>query len=401
MSIGSDARIDAEIQRVLGAIEQMLHEYEAWGERIKWGDVHFAFYSDLLDFCNFRMETAQDCLALIKAGRISGALGLNRSLLENYLLFALMCRGNKYYMLADCSSLTESEFKAKLKEEKEALKSAQEAGTATYLEVKKFPRAARHIMYVCEGLKDDSGESILVPVHYFEFRNFRPEVMRFRHDDYFEYYELEPDTKKILRQHQDRAARVYRFYLSYDSLIQCLELNGILDKAASLRVDAHYTFLGQFLHPTHDAARNLRANSNVHHGGTTVGARQPYSDEAILLSSLYLAHTVASFMREATNLLDAASDNYFSDTATGPLAIAADRTMRQFAYFWFIDNDPPPYNRWLHSIHHASDEEITAWGGYMGCPKESVSFDSSIFTSLKDALQGWNNARCGPYNPPF
>ncbi|MGW4421952.1 hypothetical protein [Streptosporangium sp. NPDC004631] len=401
MSVGSDAKMDAEIQRVLGAIEQMLHEYAVWGERIQWGEVHFAFYSDLLDFCNFRMETAQDCLALIKAGRISGALGLNRSLLENYLLFTLMCRGTKYYRLADHSSLSEPEFKVKLKEEQVALKFAQEDGTATCLEVKKFPRATRHIMYVYEGLKGDSTESILVPVHYFEFENFRPEVMRFRHDDYFEYYELEPGTKKILRQHQAQAARVYRFYLSYDSLIQSLELNGILDKAASLRVDAHYTFLGQFLHPTHNAARNLRANSNIYHGGTTVGARQPYSDEAILLASLYLAHTVASFMREATNLLDAATDKYFSDTATGALATAAERTMKQFAYFWFIDNDPPPYNRYLHCIHHASDEEITAWGGYMECPAELVSFDSSIFSSLKDALRGWNNAKCGPYSPPF
>ena len=45
----------------------------------------------------------------------------------------------------------------------------------------------------------------------------------------------------------------------------CLELNGLADDPLQARIEAHYTFLSKFLHPTHNAARDLHEHANVPH----------------------------------------------------------------------------------------------------------------------------------------
>ncbi|MFD8611971.1 hypothetical protein [Streptomyces sp. NPDC059631] len=74
----------------------------------------------MIDFANFRMETADSCLKLIEAGHIGDALGLCRSLLEHYLLFMLICRGDKYFKIWDLSNKTPAEFAEIFKEKKQA-----------------------------------------------------------------------------------------------------------------------------------------------------------------------------------------------------------------------------------------------------------------------------------------
>src|SRR5215475_7249220 len=81
----------------------MIDEYVAWRGNITYGDELHAVYMDMLDFVNFRVETADSCLLLIENGRIADALGLSRSLFENYLLLMLMCRGTKFFQWEDLS----------------------------------------------------------------------------------------------------------------------------------------------------------------------------------------------------------------------------------------------------------------------------------------------------------
>ncbi|WP_435601421.1 hypothetical protein [Streptomyces sp. C10-9-1] len=84
----------------------MISKYAAWGGNIRHGEIHYALYDEMLEFVNFRAETADSCLTLIENRKIADSLGLSRSLLEHYLLFVLMCRGRKYFQLQDLSSLT-------------------------------------------------------------------------------------------------------------------------------------------------------------------------------------------------------------------------------------------------------------------------------------------------------
>jgi len=55
------------------------------------------------------MESVELCLKLTN-GKVSDSLGVCRSLLENYMLFMLMCRGRKYVIVNDLSSPTPEKF---------------------------------------------------------------------------------------------------------------------------------------------------------------------------------------------------------------------------------------------------------------------------------------------------
>lgn len=108
----------------------MINEYLAWGDNIRIGEIQNMIYGELTDFVNFRVETADTCIDLIENRRIADALGLCRSLLENYLLLLLMCRGRKYFQLQDATRKTDGEFKVFLKEQQEKLAEQHAKGEA-------------------------------------------------------------------------------------------------------------------------------------------------------------------------------------------------------------------------------------------------------------------------------
>src|SRR5438045_9530877 len=115
-----------EISKASRIARAMITAYTDWRDDIHYGDEMHSIYMDALDFVNFRIETADSCLLLIKNGRIAGALGLCRALLENHLLFMLMCRGTKFFRLERLTNLTGAELKQRLKEQQAQLKPLQD-----------------------------------------------------------------------------------------------------------------------------------------------------------------------------------------------------------------------------------------------------------------------------------
>src|SRR6266496_4532049 len=109
---GADA-LSVEIARVNHLSRAMIGAYGAWRSKIDYGDIENALYGEMLDFVNFRIETADTCLLLIEKSKIADALGLSRSIFENYLLLMLMCRGTKYFLLQDRSEEHTSELQSR------------------------------------------------------------------------------------------------------------------------------------------------------------------------------------------------------------------------------------------------------------------------------------------------
>jgi hypothetical protein len=394
-------RLDLEIQNANSHTRAMLAEYVAWGDKIVLGNVQQWLYNEIIEFVNFHMETAETCLQLIEREKIADALGLCRSLLEHYLLLMLMCRGHKFFRLKDRSDLTESQFKSYLDEEKAKLREQQEAGTTQVLAVEKYPRAKRHLMYVVEGLKSREDPEFVVSVHYFYFKEFRPEIMRLKRGDYFEYVEPQPDTEQAMKQYQQEAISVYRHYLSYDALLTCLELNDLVDQAAIARIEAHYTFLGQFLHPTHDAARDLHERSNYHDGQPNIGMTTEYTIEARLLASLYVCYLVSGILDAIAGLHESAPKDFITDAGVEELRRLIAEVPKRFSYFWFLFNDPPLYDKFSYCSYHVSKTELEELGHYGNVPNERVTFDQHIYAHLQHALQDWSNAKCGVYYSPL
>jgi hypothetical protein len=319
MTLNKDSVMDAEFARVNAATRQMLNAYLQWGQEVKGGDVTLGIYGNVIDFVNFRLETAQSCLQLIQESKIGDALGLSRSLLENYLLLIAICRGPVHFQLRDLSEKTPDEFKLALDEQIRILEGLKSQNKTTCLDVRAYRRAKRHMMYIFPGIIDSDGELLPVSVHYFHFQEFRPETMRLKPSDYFEYYEPDEDLKKALKGHKREATFRYQHFLSYEALLECLDLNGLANDAIRARIDAHYTFLGQYLHPTSDAMRILHDRSNVYHGKPSIGMSSNYSETSKLMSSLYVCYLVAGILSEVCSLFEAAKPKYIQNAGTGTL----------------------------------------------------------------------------------
>lgn len=393
--------LSQEIGRVNELTRAMLDEYVSWSGKIEYGQIQQALYSDMFDFVNFRMETADSCLLLMQQRKIADSLGLSRSLLEHYLLLMLMGRGHKYFRLQDLTDLTPGAFNERFEKQQVELRQLQEQGKTQCLAVKKYPKAKRHLMYIFEGLRSKDEPEFIVPLHFFQFQEFQPELMRLKDEDYFQYHEPPPEAKKRDRTYQQELLSRYRAYLSYDALLQCLELNDLVDATVIARIEAHYTFLGKFLHPTHDAARDLHEQSNVHNGKTAIGMQQRYTKVAVLLAALYVCYLVAGLLDEVATLIEGAPSKYIARPGTEKLRQLIPHVATDFPYFWFLFNEPPLYDRYNYCIHHVTDEELRAWNGYAGVPAERVPFDQHVYSHLQHALGGWSNTRCGVYRSPI
>ena len=396
-----NSALEAEITRVQSATRQMLNAYVAWGGQIKQGEVFLDVYHEVVDFVNFRMETAESCMTLIGSGKVGDALGLSRSLLENSLLMMLICRGPKYFQLQHLTSKTAEEFQTALDERMKIWLDQKNMGTTTCIDVRSYPRAARHIMYVFPGIMDSNGELLPVSAHYFHFQEFRPETMRLDPRNYFEYYEPDAELNKALKVHRKDATFRYRHFLSYDALLECLHLNNLIDEAAQARIEAHYTFLGKYLHPTNDAMRDLHDRPNVHDGKPSIGMNGNYSGTSRLLASLYVCYLVAGVLHELCFLFEAAKPMYIREAGTQELRKFVESVPRSFPYFWLIFNEAPLHDRFNWAVNHATNEQLKEFGGYAGVPSELIPFDQHIYSNLQNGLRGWSNTRVGSYQSPI
>lgn len=395
------AGIEDEIEEALGSSREMIDAYLNWYREIQFTAVHNTIYNDMLEFVNFRVETADSCLSLIADNKIADSLGLSRALLENYLLLILMCRGRKFFQLQSLETRSPEEFDQYLKEQQVKLEKHKKTSSTGALYIAKYPRAKRHIMYVFEGLTSEDDKDFTIPFHFFQFQEFHPETMRLDDSEYFEYYEPSPEMKRAQKEQRVNAIGLYRFYLSYDALLQCLELNDLVDTGAIARIEAHYTFLGKFLHPTHNAARLLHERSNVYDGGTAIGMDRAYAKNSVLLAALYVAYLLAGVLDEVAGFFDSAPKMYIEDAATSGLRRLTTSVYTSFSYFWFLFNRPPLWDKYNYAIYHVDDAALAIYGGYVNIPDSVVPFDWDIPRHLASAIGGWRNARLGVYLSPL
>jgi hypothetical protein len=310
----------------------------------------------------------------------------------------LMCRGTKFFELQD-TQLKGARFKAELATKQAEVAQLQQDGKTPCIGVEAYPRRDGLIMYVYEGLNSPDPElpDFRIPVHHFLFRQFNPETHRLKDENYFWYYQPSPEQKKAAKKHRLDQDTRYRFYLAYDALLQCLELNGLADDPLQARIEAHYTFLGQFLHPTHEAARKLDIGPNSYDGKTRIGLNQTYTDYAVLLGYLYVCYLLAATMDEAASFFEEAPPKYMADAGTIGLRAATARVPADFPYFWFLTNDPPLWDRYNYCSHHTTGQEREAWGGgYEDVPFEDVPFDQHIYPHLEMSYGFWENWKDRP-----
>ena len=403
-SMNSTQPLDTEIDTALGTIDEMVEGYLGLTERRKVGEIHNTLYDDLLDYANFRVETITSITLLAKNGRVADALALSRSVLEHLLLFRLQCRGSRY-LTPGPEFATASDYKKGLADAKALLADLHARGEAAHcVGVKRYPRGRNQYMWIYKGLTNDEDPDFFVSRHYFLFENFRPETMRLDDRNYLSYIPKNYPEPKALRaakeRHKQTANFEYKHYLSWSALLTSLSINDLVTQAEIHRIEAHYTFLGKFLHPTHGAARDLHEQANFHNGRAAIGMASDYTRISVLLAVLYAMWLMRGVLEEISDLFESAPAKYIAEPGTGPMRILIDYIPERFGYFWFISNRAPLWDRFNYAVHDATDEQL-ADGGYPNLPDDDILFEQNIYEHMKSTLSGWSNVRVGVYRSPL
>ncbi|WP_454195790.1 hypothetical protein [Nocardia sp. Marseille-Q1738] len=376
---------EAEFKSINNHTRNLLKEYVKWGPKITIADTQQLMYSELVDFVNFRMETADSCLLLSQSDRIADCLGLCRSLLENYLLFILMCRGRKTFQIRDCSHLTNGQFKVLLEEERVKVSENYTSGKSNYIAVMKHPKLTRRLIYIFEGFRGEDDPEFIVPAHYFQFQEFRPDAMRLTGRAYFEYIEHSSRFTESEREYQEELTLLYREFLSYDGLLRCLDINGLADSDDIDRIEVHYVFTGQFLHPTHGVSRNLHERSNHFDGNPAIGLRHAHLPHARLLAALYVCYLTAGILDEIVRVHENAPAKYIKDAGVSKIRELIQEVPRRFDYFWFIFNKPAPFDKYRR-FQYSTPAERAQWSDWMTVPDNEPKFNKDILRHLRESF---------------
>lgn len=388
--------MDNEISIAQQDLTDLLENYSSWSHEMTQGTTGHSQFMEMIDFVNFRMETVDSCKILLKSGRVADTLELNRSLLENYLLHILMCRGTKYTRLGNFK-IDKRPIEEILEEEKKKI------GTGSLLGVELYPKLNKRLLYVFEGLRPaGKTDEPPIPYHHFLYREFRPDVFRLDEFEYFQYYEPPESVKESVKQHKRTQKDIYNQYLSYDAILESLRINDIIDRQAYLRINAHYTFLGTFVHPTSDSFRDLHEQSNQHSFKTKIGFDAPYTKTAQLMGYLYTLFNAVGIVEEAVTKLESAASEYIKDPGTSNLRNEIDKIKNKYTYFWYIFNEPTDYDKFTFCVNRMSDKDFASIGrDYKKAKKSDIPFTKEIYANLQGALSGWDNTRVGKYVPPY
>jgi len=396
-------RLEAEVAAALQTVESMLSAYREFSSAVKIGESQWAFYDEIVDYVNMRVETASTIALLTREERIADALGLARSLLEHVVLLRLMIRGRQHIRVEEPSRRSGAEWKEALRKAQDELSELHAKGEAlTCLRVIENPRRSKQLVWIFEGPVIDDEPDLVVPIHYFHFKDFRPEQHRLKDDGSLDWFPRNYEGLKTLRKakarHKSEAAFRYDHYLSWGAMLGFLKLNELADAAEIERLEGHYTFLGQFLHPTHEAARRLHEQDNFHMGGTRVGLEQRYDRVAVLLAALYSVWLVRAALEEVADMYDSAPARYVKSAPTQSLRKWIELVPERFSYFWFVSNRAPLWDRFEHAVRVSPD----ASGGYADLPDEGIKFEWNTYERLRKALVGSYVPVTGMrYNAPF
>lgn len=407
MSTDQPNSLDREIESVWIAFDDILAAWHGLGETLRHGDTLQMVYAELIEYASLRVETATSMRLLASSGLVADSLGLGRALLEHVLLLRLMAKGTRYVQVSEPKQRTGAELREALREAKRAVAESQARGELLdVVRVAAYPRGGpSRIMWIREGLTNPDEPDFTVSHHYFQFDQHRPAALRLGADEYDRYlpkgYAEAGGLKAARRQAGERAKFIYDFYLSWSALLVSLRENDLASNPEIRRIEAHYTFLGQFLHPTPDAARRLHDPPNLSDGRPRTGLTQPYHRLAVLLAGLYSLWLLRAVVREIADMLESAPARYIADPGTQELRRYIGSIESRYDYFWFIDNPAPLWDRFDHAVHQVTDDELREAGGYAGIETDSIHMPWDSYDHLKAALGGWSNVRVGSYRSPL
>jgi len=336
--------------QLINLIDELINAIIRIPEDVEWGETSYMEDVEILNFVRIQTLSLHNARENVLRGYYRDTFHLIRMLFEAYFVLRLVSTCEKYPFRI---KIKRGEHDASLEHARN--RTMQEVQRVfggrlikTYVEDKNTVVAILRGIPVVDGQGQDTG--IIIPYYYQAWHDFRPVEYHLRRDGLQDRiptlrfltgeWAAFP-RRKMKKELTKDYGLIYKYFLTFDKILDNLCLNGVLNKKLSTRVLVHYNFLSNFTHSTSDSISlvSTRRITEITPGGLSIIYNHYSSELALLyichLLSMHLQHVIFYLKWRDIKLRN--KRNYQS---------LCRRVEADFGYFWFIFNKPHQYDRY-------------------------------------------------------
>lgn len=310
------------------------------GDATKDLNVADLYYDYLFEMIRSEFESLESVSLLLEKNKIKDCFTLLRTIFEVLLVFWLMVHGKKYrlprtYTITPKTTQNPREARDLTFEKWIKGKKENDPHYKNIIDIQLVGEDKIGVTYEWEGIydKEDKEQTgYFIPQYFFVISEHYNPFVRFNADlPSIKVGSLLSDEK--IKEQVKRQAIFYSKYIHIDSIIRNLILNNLVSETQEDYIRIHYNFLSNYVHPTKEMFQFTKPSSGfiksdipdriIHEQIWLYICRIQYLFLKILLERIETYNPKAEiekYQNHMTNL----------NTAT--------------SYFWFIDNEPTPYD---------------------------------------------------------
>ncbi|MDH3764432.1 MAG: hypothetical protein OER82_01300 [Nitrosopumilus sp.] len=318
------------------------------------GDEVYETYNDILfDTIKSEFQSMESALSLIHLNKYKDSFIILRSVFETLLYFWLMIKGKKYRFTREWTITPKEGHTVK---EGRDLTYEQwcrdwKTGVENYKNVTSINKKSEDKILLTrelEGLFEDKDieKKKIYPFYTFVLSDHYSPSITFTADlPSIKEGSFNPDlTEKLVSEQKT----IYHNYIRIEAIIKNLILNNIITEIQRDYIVVHYNFLSHYVHQSKYAIQDFTKDISIYRRNQI---SSDIVDEQILLyicsmQSILLKTIIDKFEKENPK----ASVQKYKE-----LIFELDSSTE---YFWFIDNEPTLYDKWLSDIKTRSAERF-------------------------------------------
>lgn len=341
-----------EHRHLIELVDKLMEAIRKLPEDVKWGDTSWAQDVEILNFVRVQMLSLQNAKENVLGGHYRDAYHLLRMVFEAYFVLRLISTCDKYPLRIEIKRGAQdpSIEHARQRILQKVRQTFKDRLITTYMEGKTLVAVLKG-----KSVVDQKGQDtgVKIPYYYQAWHSFRPVEYHLKRSGLqdriptrrFLTGEWASLPRKIKRDLDCDYGSLYKYFLTFDRILENLRLNSILNKKTTTRVLVHYNFFSNFTHSTSDSISIIsrRTLTQISSGGLD----NIYDHYLSELGLLYVCHLLSMHLQHAIRYLQWRSIGLKHQRKT--YESLCRQVNVDFGYFWFIFNDPHEYDRYVHA----------------------------------------------------
>ena len=342
-----------EHQELVNLIDELIAAIIGLPNDVQWGSSSWMQDREILDFIRIQTLSLQNAKKNTIEGYYRDAYHLIRMVFEGYFILRLISTCEKYPVRIKVRrQKTDSDLNhAKNRIVQQVQKNFGSRLITTYMESNNLLVAVVRGVPVVDDKGKDTG--VTIPFYYGAWHNFRPVEYHLKRETLqdklptqrFLTGEWAVAPRKIKKEVAKNYGALYKYFLTFDRILENLRLNGVLSKKTTTRVLVHYNFLSNFSHSTSDSISIVRERK--FYETTATGLDILYNHYLSELALLYICHLLLMHLQHTIYYLRWRAIKLKNQNKL--YRSLCKKVEDDFDYFWFIFNKPHQYDRYAHA----------------------------------------------------